>query len=233
MGKALISEVDGKVSSVEEKGGQHLIKIISGTGEEHQYLTLPGAMPWVSAGDLVTMGQQLSEGHVDLKELYQTSGDIAVVARYIIREVQSVYFSAGSGINEKHVELIARQIFSRVRIVDGGDSDLLPGDVVEKRTVLEANQLVEQDNGKPATFRPVLLGITKVSLSTESFLSAASFQETAKTLIEASIMGKEDKLRGLKENVIIGRLIPAGTGYKEMVLGEVETPKEVVEQKSE
>jgi DNA-directed RNA polymerase subunit beta' len=219
--KALISEVDGKVTAVEKQNTQFLIKIISDKGEEREYLTLPGTVAWVSAGDLVTQGQQLSEGHVDLKELYATSGNMQTVARYIIREVQSVYFSTGEGINNKHVELIARQMFSHVRIIDGGDTELLPGDIAERRTLLEANEIVKQNDGKIATAENLLLGITKVSLTTESFLSAASFQETAKILIEAAISGKEDKLRGLKENVIIGRLIPAGTGYKEIVLDEI------------
>ena len=225
-GKALISEIDGQVAGVEEKGAQTLIKIKTDKDEEREYLTLPGAAPWVSAGDLVTAGQQLSEGHVDLRELFQLTSNIAAVARYIIREVQSVYFSTGEGINDKHVELIARQMFSHVRIADGGDTELLPGDIVEMRTVLEANETAKRvspaGGNKPATFERILLGITKVSLTTESFLSAASFQETAKILIEAAISGKEDKLRGLKENVIIGRLIPAGTGYAEPseVLGE-------------
>ena len=192
---------------------------------------MPGAAPWVNAGDLITVGQQLSEGHVDLKELYQTSGSIAIVARYIIREVQSVYFSTGTGINDKHVELIARQMFSHVRITDGGDTELLPGDIVEKRTLFETNEALKNNppvalagqisgNGRPAQYENILLGITKVSLTTESFLSAASFQETAKILIEAALSGKKDHLRGLKENVIIGRLIPAGTGYGGVVLGE-------------
>ena len=222
-GKALISDVDGTITSVEEKGTQHLIKILSDKGEEREYLTMPGAAPWVSAGDLITVGQQLSEGHVDLKELYQTSGSIAVVTRYIVREVQGVYFSTGTGINDKHVELIARKMFSHVRISDGGDTELLPGDIVERRTVLESNEALKNNpvgEGRPAQYINILLGITKVSLTTESFLSAASFQETAKILIEAAISGKEDRLRGLKENVIIGRLIPAGTGYKEIALGE-------------
>jgi len=226
--KALISEVDGTVTAVEEKGTQFLIKIKSDKGEEREYLTLPGTVAWVSAGDLVTQGQQLSEGHVDLKELYQTSGNIQTVARYIIREVQSVYFATGDGINNKHVELITRQMFSHVKVLSGGDTELLPGDIVERRTLLESNMVVAENNGlpgrqagAPATAENMLLGITKVSLTTESFLSAASFQETAKILIEAAICGKEDKLRGLKENVIIGRLIPAGTGYKETELGEI------------
>jgi DNA-directed RNA polymerase subunit beta' len=212
--KAIISEVDGQVISIEEKGRQSLIKIKTEKGEERNYLTLPGTVPQISVGDLVTAGQQLSDGHIDLKELFYTTGSIEAVARYIIREVQSIYYATGEGINEKHIELIVRQMFSRVRINDPGETDLLPGDIIEKRTVLEANEEVKAKGGKPATFDQLLLGITKVALSTESFLSAASFQETARVLIEAAVSGKEDPLRGLKENVIIGRLIPAGTGYR-------------------
>jgi DNA-directed RNA polymerase subunit beta' len=215
--KALVSEVDGKVASVEEDGRQNLIKIISDTGEEREYLTLPGSVSAVEAGDLVTVGQQLSDGHIDLKELFETTQSIATVARYIVREVQSIYFATGEGINEKHVELIVKQMFSRVKILDAGDTELLPGDILEKRSMLEANKVTEEDGGKPATFEQLLLGITKVSLSTESYLSSASFQETARVLIDAAISGKDDPLRGLKENVIIGRLIPAGTGYNAVI----------------
>ncbi len=186
---------------------------MSNEGEEREYLTLPGSVSAVSAGDLVTTGQQLSDGHMDLKELFEMTQSIASVARYIVREVQSIYFATGEGINEKHVELIVKQMFSRVKILDAGDTDLLPGDIVEKRTLLEANEIVKDNDGKLATFAQLLLGITKVSLSTESYLSSASFQETARVLIDAAISGKDDPLRGLKENVIIGRLIPAGTGY--------------------
>ncbi len=222
--KAIISDVDGQIVSVEEKGRQSLIKIMTDKGEEKEYLTLPGSVSQTKAGDLVTVGQQLSDGHVDLKELFHTSGSVETVARYIIREVQSIYFATGEGINDKHVELIVKQMFSRVRIDDSGDTDLLPGDIVEKRTVLEANEAIKNEGGKPAAFSQLLLGITKVALSTESFLSAASFQETARVLIDAAVAGKEDTLRGLKENVIIGRLIPAGTGYQ--AVAKVETPEE-------
>ncbi len=212
--KALVSEVDGNVASVEQKGTQYAIKLISDKGEEREYLTLPGGNSLVSAGDLVTAGQQLSDGHVDLRELFKISGSIPAVARYIVREVQSVYYATGEGINEKHIELIIKQMFSRVKIVDAGDTELLSGDVLEKRTILEANHAIKnEEKSKSATYEQLLMGITKVSLSTDSFLSAASFQETARVLIDAAVSGKEDKLRGLKENVIIGRLIPAGTGF--------------------
>ncbi|MBI4160542.1 MAG: DNA-directed RNA polymerase subunit beta' [Candidatus Yanofskybacteria bacterium] len=213
--KALVSEVDGQVISVEEKGRQYFIKTKSETGEEREYLTMPGVTAQVSTGDLITAGQQLSDGHIDLKELFGLTNSVEVVARYIIREVQSIYFATGEGINDKHVELIVRQMFSRVKVLDSGNTDLLPGDIIEKRTLIETNDEAKQTEKKPATAQQLLLGITKVSLSTESFLSSASFQETARVLIDAAVAGKEDPLRGLKENVIIGRLVPAGTGYVE------------------
>ena len=213
--KAIISEVDGKVLKVEDKGKQRVITIADTSGENIEYIASPNIAISVKAGDLVGRGQQLTEGHVDLRELFKTSGDIDVVARYIIREVQSIYFPTGDSINDKHVELITRQMFARVRVIEAGDTDLLPGDIIEKRRLIEENTKAVDAKKKEATAEQLLLGITKVSLSTDSFLSSASFQETAKVLIESAIVGKEDNLLGLKENVIIGRLIPAGTGYKE------------------
>lgn len=211
--KGLISDVDGTVSSIVEEEGQKVLTIVTDKGEEREYSVLPRTALWVKSGELVTVGQQLSDGHLDLKELYKTSGSIQVVARYIIREVKSVYLATGGGINDKHIELICKQMFSRVKVIDPGDTDLLPGDTIEKRVLLEKNKIVSDQGKEPATSEQLLMGITKVSLTTESFLSAASFQETAHVLIDAAIMGKEDPLRGLKENVIIGRLIPAGTGF--------------------
>src|SRR3990167_86058 len=176
--KALIADVDGKVLAIQDKGKQKVVSVeVAGTGEKIEYLVAPNITVSVGAGDLITVGQQLSEGHVDLKELFKTTDNIDIVARYIIREVQGIYSPTGDSINDKHVELIARQMFSRVKILDQGDTELLPGDVVEKRTLLEANEEATTNNGRPATFEQLLLGITKVSLSTESFLSAASFQE--------------------------------------------------------
>ncbi len=211
--KATISDVDGQVTEIKEGVRQSALKIKTANGEEKTFGVPLGQLIWVKEGDLVTVGQQLSEGHLDPKELYGVTKDINIVARYIIKEVQGVYFATGSGINNKHVELIVRQMFSRVRVMDAGDTDLLPGDVVEKRQLREQNERMKKEDTKEATFESMLLGVTKVSLTTESFLSAASFQETARVLIDAAIIGKEDHLRGLKENVIIGRLIPAGTGY--------------------
>ncbi len=212
--KALIADVDGKVLAVEDKGKQKVLAIeVAETGEKREYLVSPNITVSVAAGDLVTVGQQLSEGHVDLKELFKTTDSIDLVARYIIKEVQSIYSPTGDSINDKHVELIVRQMFSRVKVLDSGDTDLLAGDTVEKRTAWIENGKAKDNKKTEATFEQLLLGITKVSLTTDSFLSAASFQETARVLIDSAILGKEDYLRGLKENVIIGRLIPAGTGF--------------------
>ncbi len=212
--KALISEIDGKIKSVEDKGKHRIITLIDATtGEEREYTISPNLAVSVTAGDLVVKGQQLSEGHVDLKELFSLTDSVDLVGRYIIREVQSIYFPTGDSINDKHVELIVRQMFSRVKVVDPGDTDLLIGDVIEKRRLLEENEKMREEKKREAVGEQLIMGISKVALSTDSFLSAASFQETAKILIESATIGKEDNLSGLKENVIIGRLIPAGTGF--------------------
>ena len=159
-------------------------------------------------------GQALIEGSLDLRKLFEVMGRESL-HRYILREIQEIYASQGEGINDKHIEVIIRQMLSRIRILDSGDADILPGDIVEKDQFEEANEEAIALGGKPAVGEQLLLGITKVALSTESFLSSASFQETARVLINAAVTGRADKLRGLKENVIIGRLIPAGTGFLE------------------
>jgi DNA-directed RNA polymerase subunit beta' len=214
--KALIAEMDGVVTAVEERGKHKAIIVEDKEGaEKREYLVSPNVAIAVVAGDPVKAGDRLCEGHVDLKELFAATNDLGVVARYIVREVQSIYFPTGDTVNDKHVELIVRAMFSRMKIVDTGETELLAGDVVEKRKFLGANLAAKERGAVQATAEQLIMGITKVSLTTESFLSSASFQETAKVLIESSVAGKEDTLRGLKENVIIGRLIPAGTGLKE------------------
>jgi DNA-directed RNA polymerase subunit beta' len=211
--RALIADADGKVLSVEDTGKQKIITIEeSGTGEKREYTIAPNMAISLAKDDLVSVGQQLSEGHVDLKELFASTNDIDLVARYIIREVQVIYFPTGDSINDKHVELIIKQMFSRVKVMDPGDTDLLLDDIIEKKRLWQENERVKQAGKAEATAEQLLLGITKVSLTTDSFLSAASFQETARVLIDSATIGKEDYLKGLKENVIIGRLIPAGTG---------------------
>ncbi len=167
----------------------------------------------INPGNEVKIGQQLSEGSIDLKELFKLTNQ-RETQRYIVKEIQNIYVSQGAIIHDKHIEVIVRQMFSRVRIKDEGDSGFSAGEVVEKGYLFEENLRLRKENKKPATFQPILLGISKVALTTDSFLSAASFQETSRVLIKAAIEGKKDRLRGLKENVIIGKLIPAGTGFR-------------------
>ncbi|MBN2885022.1 DNA-directed RNA polymerase subunit beta' [Patescibacteria group bacterium] len=174
-----------------------------------EFSILKGTMMMVKDGDTVEKGTQLTEGSLDLRELYKLKGKLET-QKYIIREIQYVYSSQGQPLNDKHVEIIARQMFSRYLITEAGDTNLLPGEVIETEVFEHANLEFK----KPAKADRLLMGITKASLTTDSFLSAASFQETPRVLIEAAVNGKIDYLEGLKENVIIGCLIPAGTGYK-------------------
>jgi DNA-directed RNA polymerase subunit beta' len=168
---------------------------------------------WVEDGQEVKKGDQLTEGTLDLHELYELKGREATQS-YIIKEIQRVYSSQGQPLNDRHVEIITRQMFSRVFVTAIGDSEFLPGEVVEWSDFVAKNKALKKEDRVEAKGKRLMLGITKASLSTSSFLSAASFQETAKVLIDAAVTGKVDNLRGLKENVIIGRLIPVGTGYK-------------------
>ncbi len=185
--------------------------ILSRTSEATVEFVVPlGVSAWVKDGDTVTKGQQLTEGSLDVHELYRLNGKEAVQS-YILKEIQYIYSSQGQKLNDKHIELIVRQMFSRMLVIDPGESDLLSGEIITTAQFEEANDTVKE-GGRRATAEYLLLGITKASLSTDSFLSAASFQETARVLIDAAVTGKVDYLRGLKENVIIGRLIPAGTG---------------------
>lgn len=168
----------------------------------------------VKNGDLVTAGHRLSEGSVNLQDMLKLQGEEAV-QRYIIDEVQAIYLSQGQAIAAKHIEVIIRQMFSRVRIEEPGDSSFISGDIVSKTTLLEENEQAKTKKGKPATYEQLLLPITKISTGSDSWLSAASFQETTRVLITAAMRGKKDHLHGLKENVIIGRLIPVGTGFRD------------------
>ena len=221
-GEAIISEVDGKiVEIVSENKKTVTIKIetaekskAASKGEIKEYQVPIESTLVVSKGQLVAKGTQFNEGHIDLKKLYAAMGQ-AAIQRYIISEIQEIYAAQGEGINDKHVEVIIRQMLSRIKVIDAGDTDLLPGDIVEKDQFEEENENAKKAKEEKATGEQLIMGITKVALSTESFLSAASFQETARVLINAAVTGKDDRLRGLKENVIIGRLIPAGTGYRE------------------
>ncbi|MFZ2153643.1 MAG: DNA-directed RNA polymerase subunit beta' [Candidatus Moraniibacteriota bacterium] len=217
-GEALISEVDGKVKSIETDGrGKYITIKIESTEDKSdikEYQIPANASVKVAKGELIPQGAVLSEGHIDLKKLYKVMGYEAV-HRYIVKEIQEIYASQGEGINDKHIEVIIRQMLSRIKIENSGETELLNGDVVSRERFEIVNEKAKNGGKKKAQGSPVILGITKVALSTESFLSAASFIETARVLINASVESKEDTLKGLKENVIIGRLIPAGSGFRE------------------
>ena len=234
-GKTVISEVDGKVKNIIERGNQRIIQIEkieeanlsvkkkfnknAKESEKDDTRILEYSLPiqtalGVEKGDLIGKGQQLGEGHIDLKDLYKIAGKEAV-QRYILREVQRIYTFAGENVSDKHIEMIIRQMFSRYRVKSAGSTNLLADEIVEQSRFLRENKKAKQKGGQLASGQSILLGITKTSLTTESFLSAASFIQTTQVLINASIQGKRDELKGLKENVIIGKLIPAGTGFKE------------------
>jgi DNA-directed RNA polymerase subunit beta' len=185
------------------------ISVLKKVDKMKEFSVLKGTMILVKDGDEIEKGTQLTEGSLDLRELYKLRGRLDT-QKYIIKEIQYVYSSQGQPLNDKHVEIIARQMFSRFLIAEAGDTNLLPGETVEEEVFFQANKEAK----KPAQGDRLLLGITKASLTTDSFLSAASFQETSRVLIDAAVNGKIDYLEGLKENVIIGCLIPAGTGYK-------------------
>ncbi len=209
-GQAIISEVDGVVHISEVKGTRR-VGIRMADGEEKSYQVPYGARLRVKDGQQVAAGDRLTEGSVNPHDILRISG-VRGVQMYLVHEVQDVYRSQGVDINDKHIEVIVRQMLRKVKVETSGDTELLPGGLVDIFEYEEENERVKQEGGEPAVGRPVLLGITKASLATDSFLSAASFQETTRVLTEASIKGKLDLLIGLKENVIIGKLIPAGTG---------------------
>ncbi|WP_202081232.1 DNA-directed RNA polymerase subunit beta' [Caldalkalibacillus salinus] len=209
-GQAVISELEGKVVEVREVKDRREI-VVQGDVETRNYTAPYGARLKVSEGDDVIAGQELTEGSVDPKELLKVQG-MHGVQEYLLKEVQKVYRMQGVEIGDKHVEVMVRQMLRKIRVMDAGDTDLLPGSYIDIYDYEVANHKVLQQGGVPATARPVLLGITKASLETDSFLSAASFQETTRVLTDAAIKGKRDELLGLKENVIIGKLVPAGTG---------------------
>ncbi|MDE6075637.1 MAG: DNA-directed RNA polymerase subunit beta', partial [Clostridia bacterium] len=214
-GCATLCEVSGKVKIDDTDNLKHVIVTDPVTGEVKKDYALPfNAELKVKAGDVVTPGTVLNTGSVYPQDILRVQG-VKGVQDYILEQIQSVYRSQGVDINDKHVEIIVRQMLKKVRIENSGSTDLLPGETVDMFTVEEENRKAIENGGAPALQKRVLLGITKAALSTESFLSAASFQETARVLTDAAIKNKVDPLMGLKENVIIGKLIPAGTGVKE------------------
>ncbi|MFA6142400.1 MAG: DNA-directed RNA polymerase subunit beta' [Candidatus Omnitrophota bacterium] len=211
---AIISEIDGVVEFGESKKGQRRVIVKSSTGMKKEYVIPHGKHLNVYKGDNVIAGQQLIDGPVVLQDILMVSGD-KKLQEYLVNEVQEVYRLQGVNINDKHIEVIVRQMLRKVRIEDAGDTAFLMGQQVDKINFVEENERVSKKKGKGASATPILLGITKASLNTESFISAASFQETTRVLTEAAASGKTDLLRGLKENIIMGHLIPAGTGFEE------------------
>ena len=212
-GKANIAEITGKITKIEEDGGKYIINITN-DAETREHVTNYSAKLAVELNQEVKAGQRLTHGAISPKELL-TVTDPITVQQYILLEIQKVYRSQGVDISDKHVEVMAKRMISKIKIVNSGDTLFLPGTLVNINEFSDVNKKLIIEGKRPATGRPVLLGITKASLETDSFLSAASFQETTRILTDAAIHGRVDHLNGLKENVIIGKLIPAGTGARE------------------
>jgi DNA-directed RNA polymerase subunit beta' len=221
--QAVITEIDGRVEMAGVVKGMRKIVIRADNGETKDYLIPRGKHVIVHEGDRVKAGEPLMDGSPNPHDYLAVLGD-RELQRYLVNEVQEVYRLQGVTINDKHIEIIVRQMLRRVRIEEVGDTEFVVGELVDKFVFQEENERVLGQGKRPATAKPVLLGITKASLSTDSFISAASFQETTRVLTEAAISGKTDDLRGLKENVIVGRLIPAGTGLNNYTRVEVLTP---------
>jgi len=229
-GKAVISEIAGSITDIEIVEERYKVTVENGL-EKHVYETNSGVTLLIEEGEDVEAGQKITDGSIDPKQLLKAT-DAETTQQYILKEVQKVYRAQGIEISDKHIEIIVHQMMKKINVVLEGDTLLLPGDQVSIREFKEANQEALRNKGIPAKGRPVLLGITRASLRSESFLSAASFQETTRVLTDAAIRGKIDDLIGLKENVIIGGLIPAGTGILKDTHFDYEKP-EVVEEEAE
>ncbi|MCR8645804.1 DNA-directed RNA polymerase subunit beta' [Paenibacillus sp. N1-5-1-14] len=226
-GQALITEVDGIVKDIREAKDRREIEV-QGEAESRVYSVPYGSRIRVSLNQQIEAGDELTDGSIDPKEMLRIKG-IRGVQNYILQEVQRVYRNQGVEINDKHVEVMIRQMLRKIRIIDAGDTTLLPGAFVDIHEYEEANKVALMAGTEPAVAKPILLGITKASLETDSFLSAASFQETTRVLTDAAIKGKVDQLLGLKENVIIGKLIPAGTGMPRYRNVRITTPYDEIE----
>src|SRR5690606_32462243 len=209
---AILAEFSGTVSFGKETKGKRRLIITNEDGEQHEELIPKWRHLNVFEGERVQRGEIIADGEPNPHDILRLQG-VEKLADYLVREIQDVYRLQGVKINDKHIEVIIRQMLRKVEITGSGDTRFLRGEQIDRTRVLEANREVAARGGEPATFEPVLLGITKASLATESFISAAAFQETTRVLTEAAVRGLRDDLRGLKENVIVGRLIPAGTGY--------------------
>ena len=223
-GLAIISEIDGKVKIKETKKKKEVI--VTDKDDARTYTIPFGSKMKVKEGDMVEAGEALIEGSINPAEILAIKGPEGVY-EYLISEVQKVYRNQGVDINDKHIEVIGRQMLKKIRVEDNGDTDMFPGSLIDMYEFEDKNEQAKQEGKRPATGKRVLLGITKASLATDSFLSAASFQETTRVLTEAAIKGKVDDLVGLKENVIIGKLIPAGTGMQKYQNVKISTEKEL------
>jgi len=210
-GSARLAKASGVVRIGEDEGKGINVTVVDDAGEEHSILLPTGSRPIVSEGQEVVAGQPITDGPFDPKEIMEIKG-IRETQLYIVEEVQKVYRDQGVSIHDKHIELIVRQMTRRVSVQETGDTDFLPGERTDAKTFRDTNRATVEAGKRPAEGRPELMGITKASLATESWLSAASFQETTRVLTEAAIDGRGDTLNGLKENIIIGKLIPAGSG---------------------
>ncbi len=244
----MLAESTGTVSFGKDTKGKQRLVITDLEGVSKEFLIPKDKHVTAHDGQVVTKGETIVDGPADPQDILRLQGREAL-ARYIIDEVQDVYRLQGVKINDKHIEVIVRQMLRRVRVTDAGDTSFIQGEQVERAELLTENESIMSQDKKPAEYEYVLLGITKASLSTDSFISAASFQETTRVLTEAAILGKRDELRGLKENVIVGRLIPAGTGLAyhesrkaaaagesmdpvEAPLDQIDTPMEVAQETS-
>jgi DNA-directed RNA polymerase subunit beta' len=210
---AVMSEIEGVVELGEKRRGKRTIIVRGEGGMESEHLVPRGKHLKVHRGDLVKAGDPLVEGPLVLQDILRIRGE-EELQTYMLKEVQNVYRSQNVPIDDKHIEIIIGQMLRKVKIEDAGDTNLLPGQIMDKFKFREENKKIKDMGGKPSTAKPLLLGITRASLQADSFISAASFQETTKVLTRAALEGKVDNLVGLKENVILGHLVPAGTGYK-------------------
>jgi len=224
-GVAPMSEVTGRVS-IEDDEKQLRVVVTPDNGDEKQaYPVLRRARLLVEEGQNIVAGTQLTSGTLDPKQVLRVLGP-REAQKFLVREVQDVYQSQGVGIHDKHVDVIVRQMLRRVTVIESGETDLLPGELADRSRFTAANRKAVSEGKRPAAGRDEMMGITKASLATDSWLSAASFQETTRVLTQAAMEGKEDPLRGLKENVIIGKLIPAGTGLDRYTQVNVEPTDE-------
>ena len=222
---AIVSEIDGTVAFAGEAKGKRKIIVTPEAGEAREDLVPKGRHIIVSDGDFVESGEMLTEGSPELHDILRTKGE-KFLAAYLVEEIQDVYRFQGVAIDDKHIEVIVRQMLRKVQVLDPGQTTFLVGEQVDKAEFRTENLRSVAEGLTPANAEPLVLGITQASLTTSSFISAASFQETTKVLTEAALKGKSDTLRGLKENVIVGRLIPAGTGYREYVHAEIVVPEQ-------